>query len=154
MGRLGGVLHDVDQGLQGSQIFRRRIRQDRIGRGHHDGAVGAAFTAIHQHGLGEQGDQRALAVPHDGDGFIGGHAANLADQHGQPGRREHEVTPVRRLAHVQGVGHGGLHPMAQPFGETLFVHLQQIVGGVSKKSATLGEMSVQTVVEPVLELIA
>ncbi|MNJ41286.1 hypothetical protein D3C77_362050 [compost metagenome] len=150
----GDGADDVDQGRQGVVVLGRDLGQHAVGRIHHDQGIGAALAPVDQHGLGQQADQGALAVAHDGDGFVGRHPADLADQHGQAAGGQDEVAPMRRLAHVQGVRQLGLRDMADQLVEALAIHVQQVVGGIGKEAAALGEVAVQAVVVDVLVLVA
>ena len=152
VGRGRHGLDDIDQGGEGVAALRGFIGQQAIGRSDHDRAVGAALAAIHQQGLRQQGYQRALAVPHDGDGFIRGQAARFTDKHGQPMGGQDEIAAVRVGPHEQGVGQRQVGRMPGDLAEALAEHLQQVVGGIGEKPAALGEVAVQTIVENVLIL--
>ena len=152
VGRGRHGLDDIDQGGEGVAALRGFIGQQAIGRSDHDRAVGAALAAIHQQGLRQQGYQRALAVPHDGDGFIRGQATRFTDKHGQPMGGQDEIAAVRVGAHEQGVGQRQVGRMPGDFAEALAEHFQQVVGGIGEKPAALGEVAVQAIVENVLIL--
>ncbi len=84
--------------------FGRDIGKQAVRRVHHDQRVRASLPFIHQQGLRQQRDQGALAVAHDGDGFVRGYTAYLAYQHSQPGSRQNEIAAMRAFAHVQRIG--------------------------------------------------
>ncbi|MNR07852.1 hypothetical protein D3C85_1239820 [compost metagenome] len=62
---------DTDQRGEGVMVFGRDLGQHTVGRVHETQGVGATLVFVHQQGLRQQRDQGALAMPHDGDGFIG-----------------------------------------------------------------------------------
>ncbi len=128
--------------------------QHTVRRVHHDDGVGTALALVDQHRLSKQGNQGALTVAHDGDGFIRRYTADLTDQHGQTRCCEHKVTPVWPFSHVLGVGQRDLCEMPDSLGKALAVHLQQVVGGIGEEPAALGEVPVQAVFEHVLILVA
>ncbi|VVP56513.1 hypothetical protein PS854_05706 [Pseudomonas fluorescens] len=71
MGRLRDRRDNTDQRGEGVMVFGRDLGQHTVGRVHENEGIGATLALVHQQGLRQQGDQGALAVAHDGDGFIG-----------------------------------------------------------------------------------
>ena len=132
------------------EVGLQRVR--RVGQ---DEGVGGRLAVFHQEGLGEQGDEAALAVGDEGDGL--GHVLVVVADHRHQGGQalggEHEVHPPGATAQgAVGIAGAHLEEFVDPGRRSPVPHVGEVGGGVGEGAAALAAVEVETVVEVVHQL--